>query len=185
MYMTTTNDNDLGMIAGLRLPLQLAPGEHVLSVRFSHTSVSTIDTEKLTFSTLEAEETLAEKHVEMPTFDFTPPSTGAFNTALDTTFAGDVAGLLLYGTTIPTTTSDTATIREVRLLIGGEIAYEGTFEDLHADAHYPADSTLRSITDNYLWLDFTRSPIAAGSRIELQIKSDDTNAIRIIPVILV
>jgi len=185
LYLVPANDNEAGLIHGLRVPIQLPTGVGALSVRFLHTSVATVDTEKLTLATLEAEETLAGKHIEIPTFDFTPPSTGAFNTALDTTFGGDLKGFLLYGTTIPTATADTATIREVRILVGGEIAFEGNIADLRADARYPADSTLRSITDNYLWLDFSKSPIPAGSRIELQIKSDDTNAIRVMPVVLV
>jgi len=170
-------------VEGLSIPLHLAPGEHVLSVRFLYASHATRDTEKLSFSTLESDEPLAERHIEMPSFSFTPPSTGAYNTALDATFGGDLIGLLVYSTTIPTASSDVATVREVRLYVGGSIVFEGTIDDLRSDGNYPADSTLRSITDNYLYLDFSKAPIEAGARIELQIKSDDTNEIEILPVL--
>ena len=93
--------------------------------------------------------------------------------------------MLIYSTTIPTATADTATVRELRILMNGEMVYEGTIEDIRSDARYPADSTLRSITDNYLYIDFTKSPIEAGARVEVQIKSDDTNEVRILPVIKV
>ena len=185
LYLVPANDNELGVISGLRIPVTLPTGVGTLSVRFLHTSVSTIDTEKLTLATLESEEVLEEGHYEVPTFDFTPPSTGAFNTALDSSFGGRVIGFLIYSTTIPTQTSDVATVREVRILLGGEIAFEGNIQDLRADARYPADATLRSITDNYIFLDFRKSPIPPDTRIELQIKSDDTNAVRILPIIKV
>jgi len=185
LYLVPAGDTQLGTVSGLRIPVTLPTGVGTLSVRFLHTSVSTITSEKLTLATLECDTPLEEGHYEIPTFDFTPPSTGAFNTALDSSFGGNCIGFLIYSTTIPTQTDDTATVREVRILLGGEIAYEGNIHDIRSDARYPADATLRSITDNYIFLDFRKSPIPADTRIELQIKSDDTNAVRILPIIKV
>jgi len=185
LYVIPANDNEYGFLSGLKLPLSLAAGEHVLSLRFLYGSATTRDTEKLTLATEEYETAVEEGHYEIPTFSWTPPSTGAFNTALDTTFGGTLHGMLIYSTTIPTATADTATVRELRILMNGEMVYEGTIEDIRSDARYPADSTLRSITDNYLYIDFTKSPIEAGARVEVQIKSDDTNEVRILPVIKV
>jgi len=182
-YTLPTADNENAYIEGMMLPLKLAPGEHVLSVRFLHNSVATIDTEKLSFSTLEADESLSERHIEIPSFNFTPPSTGAFNTALDSSFTGDVIGFLLYSTTIPTRTSDTATIRKVRIKAGGDIIYEDNWGNMSAQSHYPEESTLRSLLDNYVYLDFSKAPIPAGTRIEIEVYSDDTNTIKIMPII--
>jgi len=185
LYTISANDNEYNYLHGLKLPVSLPTGEHVLSIRFLYGSATTRDNEKLTLATEEYETAIEEKRYEIPTFSWTPPSTGSFNTALDTTFAGDVEGFLIYSTTIPTTTSNTATVRELRLVLNGEIAYEGTIDDLRSDAAYPADETLRSICDNYIFLDFRKSPIPSGTRIEVQIKSDDTNSVRILPIVRV
>lgn len=184
-YLVPAADNELGLVEGLAIPLALAAGAHVLSIRFLHTSVATIDTEKLSFSTLESDKALARTHVEMPSFTFTPPSTGAFNTALDATFDGLVTGFLIYSTTIPTTSADTATVRKLRIKVGGDIIYEDNWNNLAAQTHYPEDSTLRAICDNYVYLDFSDDPIAKGARVEIEIYSDDTNTVKIIPVIRV
>ena len=184
-YLVPANDNELGLVEGLKLPLQLARGEHILSVRFLHSSVSTVDTEKLSFSTLESDEALAERHIEMPTFSFTPPSTGSYNIAMDSTFGGDVIGFLVYSTTIPTTTSTTTTVAKVRIKVGGDIVFEDNWNNLSAQTFYPEESTLRSILDNYVFIDFRKAPISAGARTEFEVYSDDTNNVKIIPVILV
>ena len=184
-YLVPANDNEVGLVEGLSLPIRLAPGEHVLSMRFLHNDVATVDTEQLSFSTLEADETLEDRHIEMPTFNFTPPSTGAYNTALDSTFTGDVVGFLIYSTTIPTTANDVATVRKLRIKAGGDIVFEDNYNNLSAQTYYPEESTLRSILDNYLYLDFTKSPIPAGTRVELEVYSDDTNTVKIIPILRV
>jgi len=184
-YVEPTAANEYGYVDGLSLPLQLKPGEHVLSVRFLYNAVADATNPKLSFSTLEADEALAEKHVEMPTFTFTPPSTGAYNVALDATYHGDVVGFIFYSTTIPTNTSDTASLAKLRLKVGGDIVFEDTWHNLAAQTFYPEDSTLRSMLDNYVFVDFRKAPIAAGTRIEVEILSDDTNPVRIIPIIMV
>jgi len=184
-YTVPTADTEYGRVEGLILPLRLRPGEHVLSVRFFHNSVSTITSEKLSFATLEADEVLEDRHIEMPTFNFTPPSTAAYNTALDVSFTGTITGFLIYSTTIPTTTADTATVKKLRIKVDGDIVFEDIWENLSAQTPYPEDSTLRSILDNYVFVDFTKAPIEAGRRVELEIMSDDTNTVKIIPILRV
>jgi len=184
-YTVPTADTELGRVEGLAIPLQLAPGDHVLSVRFLHGSVSTITSEKLSFSTLENDDARTRTHVEMPNFSFTPPSTAAYNTALDVSFAGLVTGFLIYSPTIPTTSSDTATVKKVRLKVGGDIVYEDNWNNLAAQTFYPEDSTLRALLDNYIYLDMSDGPVEAGNRIEVEIYSDDTNTVKIIPIVRV
>ena len=184
-YIVPTADNENGIVDGLALPLRLAPGEHVLSVRFLHSSVSTIDTEKLTFATLESDEALEGAHVEVPLYTFTPPSTGAYNTALDSTFDGPLHGILLYSTTIPTTTATTTSCAKLRIKAGGDIVWEGTWNEMSSQTYYPEDSTLRSILDNYVYLDFSKAPIPAGTRVEIEVYSDDTNDVKILPIVRV
>jgi len=182
-YIVPTADNENGLVEGLFVPLRLSPGAHVLSVRYLYSSNAKIDTEKLSFSTLESDEALATAHIEIPSFSFTPPSTGAYNTALDATFGGAVKGFLLYSTTIPTTSATTTTLAKLRIKAGGDIVYEDNLHGLASQSFYPEDSTLRSICDNYVYVDFSKAPIPAGTRVELEVYSDDTNTVRIMPVI--
>jgi len=184
-YILPTADNEYGYVEGLAIPLHLAPGEHVLSVRFLYASHATRDTEKLSFSTLEADVPIERAHVEIPSFSFTPPSTGAYNTALDVSFGGNVVGFLIYSTTIPTTTATTTTVAKLRIKAGGDIIYEDNWAGLAAQTFYPEESTLRSVLDNYVYLDFSKQPIPAGTRVELEIYSDDTNTVKILPIIVV
>ncbi len=184
-YIVPTADNEYGFVDGLALPLRLGAGTHVLSVRFLHSSNAKIDTEKLTFATLESDEALEPEHVEIPTFSFTPPSTGAYNTALDSTFSGALHGLLLYSTTIPTKSGSTASLSKIRIKAGGDIVYEGTWNEMASQSFYPENDTLRDICDNYVFLDFSKAPIPAGTRIEIEIYSDDTNTVKILPIIRV
>jgi len=183
-----TADNESGSIQGLSIPLWLSPTEESLAIRFAYGTVATTDNEQLTFSVREADEPIKPAHVEIKRFEFTPPSTGAYNTALETTFTGDLIGLMIYSTTIPTTTNDNASAAKVRILVDGDLAWEGNWLEMKADAKrgaYDGDSTNRAILDNYVWLDFEDQPIKAGARIEIQIYSDDTNTVTLHPVIQV
>ena len=184
-YIVPSADNEYGLVEGLVMPLKLSAGAHTLSVRFLHTSVATIDGEKLSFSTLESDEPLAAEHIEIPKFSFTPPSTGAYNTALDATFAGTLQGFLFYSTTIPTASATTTSLAKLRLKAGGDIIFEDNWHGLAAQTYYPEDSTLRSILDNYVYVDLSKAPIPAGTRVEVEVYSDDTNAIEILPIVSV
>ena len=184
-YLVPGAASELGKIEGLILPLRLRPGEHVLSVRYFYEAQTNVASAKLSFSTLESDEVLEDRHIEMPTFNFTPPSTAAYNTALDVSFTGTIEGFLVYSTTIPTTSSDTCTVKKLRIKVDGDIVFEDIWENLSAQTNYPEDSTLRGVLDNYVYIDFSKAPIEAGRRVELEIYSDDTNAVKIIPILRV
>jgi len=184
-FLVPSSDNEYGLVEGLVMPMKLAAGAHTLSLRFLHTSVATIDNEKISFATLESDEPLAAEHIEIPKFAFTPPSTGAYNTALDATFAGTLQGFLFYSTTIPTTSATTTSLAKLRLKAGGDIVFEDNWHGLAAQTYYPEDSTLRSVLDNYVYVDLSKAPIPAGTRVEVEVYSDDTNPIEILPIVSV
>ena len=184
-YIVPSSDNEYAYVEGLVLPLKLSPGAHTLSLRFLFTDGANVDNQKLSFSTLESDEALSPEHIEIPKFSFTPPSTGAYNTALDATFAGTLKGILFYSTTIPTTSATTASLAKLRLKAAGDIVFEDNWHNLAAQTYYPEDSTLRGVLDNYVFVDLSKSPIPAGTRVEVEIYSDDTNTIDILPIVSV
>ena len=69
--------------------------------------------------------------------------------------------------------------------VEGDIVYEDNWHGLSSQTFYPEDSTLRGILDNYVFLNFSKAPIEPEKRVELEIYSDDTNAVKIIPILRV
>lgn len=187
-YVVPAGDNQQGTIEGLFLPLYLKPTPESLAIRFNFSDLATTDTQQLTFAICESDKILADKRWEIPRFSFTPPSIGAFNEALDTTFAGDLVGLVVYSTTIPTTVDDKATVAKIRIIVEGETIYEGNWLELSCEVEagaYAGDATLKTILAKYALIDFRADPIPKGKRVEVQIYSDDTNIVRLHPIISV
>ena len=182
-YVLPTADNEYGYIEGLRLPLTIPAGSGTLAYRLFYEAPTTLDNVQLNIVRLESAEVIEPGIYAIKRFDFTPPSTGAENIALDTSFDGDLHALLLYSTTVPSTSSTNATVKKIILERGTEQLMKTTIHDLRTAVEYPHDSTLRGLVDNYLLIDLRKNPIAAGERVRLKIVSDDTNSVKIIPIL--
>ena len=183
LYSLPSADTEYGYIQGLRLPITIPAGSGTLAYRLFYSAQSTITNVRLNIVRVESDDVLEPGIYAIKRFDFTPPSTGAENIALDTSFDGDLHGMLIYSTTVPTASSTNATVKKIIMEVGTREVIKSTIFDLRSSVEYPHDSTVRGIVDNYILLDFRRSPIAAGERIRLKIVSDDTNAVKIIPIL--
>jgi len=73
------------------------------------------------------------RHLRYMTKDYTPSATGAYE--VDLPRGNLYAGILLWGTTVPLTTSWTTTIDKLRLLVNNAEKYFGmcNWEDLHGE----------------------------------------------------
>ena len=182
LYSLPSADTEYGYIEGLRLPLTIPAGAGTLAYRLFYTAQTPITNYKINICRVESEEVLEEGIYAIKRFDFTPPSTGAENIALDTTFDGDLHAFLIYSTTIPTASSTNATVKKIILERGTTQIMKSTIFDLRTAVEYPRDSTIRGVVDNYILIDLRKNPIPAGERVRLKIVSDDTNAVRIIPI---
>jgi len=183
LYSLPSADTEYGYIEGLRLPITIPAGQGTLAYRLFYSAPTNITNMRLNIVRVESDDVLEPGIYAIKRFDYTPPSTGAENIALDTAFDGDLHGMLIYSTTVPSASSYNATVRKIILEAGTTELVETTIGDLRASVEYPHDSTIRSIVDNYLLLDFRRSPVPAGTRIRLKIVSDDTNSVKIIPIL--
>ncbi len=183
IYLLPAADTQKALIYGLDIPIHRSPTSEVLAYRGGFLANAKIGSATLSVMTQEYDGEIEPGRIAIPRFNFTPPSTGAYNIAVDSTFDGDVIGLLLMSTTIPTAISLTTSLAKIRLTVEGVITNELRWENLNNTNKYPGDSTLRGIIDNYAYLNMEEEPIPKGSRIEIGVFSDDTQPIRILPVI--
>lgn len=184
LYVIPAGDNQVALAPAVEVPLNLAAGEAEIAVRAAYTALTTVDTEKLSITVVEQDEGLEGGHLEVARYNFTPPSTGAYNVVLDSTFKGALEGILIFSTTIPTASANTLSARKVRIRTAGGITIEELFTSIQADAQYPGDTTLRAVLDNYALLKLEPA-VAAGTRVEISVLSDDTNTVRLLPILRV
>ena len=86
---------------------------------------------------------------------------------------------------MPTDSSDVSTVNEIELEVGGVLVTRSNVWQLLAHAPYVDDvdgTPTSKIFRNWLFIDLKREPIAAKMPYKLYIKSDDTQAVRIIPI---
>jgi hypothetical protein len=172
-------------VMGIPVPVALPSGPETLTYKISVGTVSGLDTTKYTLLAEYADATIAAPPYTITTYDYTPPSTGALNKALSTTTKGTLDGILMYATTVPTSTSNTKTIDKVEVRVGGIVQLSDAWESLRAAVQcgsVPADTVSEGILDNYVFLDLRGDPIPAGSDVDVYINSGDTNAVRLITV---
>jgi|TARA_Y100000310_G_C20701301_1_gene830189 hypothetical protein len=81
---------------------------------------------------VELPEATPARYLKYMTKDYTPSATGSAEVTIAR--EGTLAGILLWGTTIPTGTSWTTTIDQIRMLVNNQEKYYGTvnWESLHA-----------------------------------------------------
>lgn len=74
-----------------------------------------------------------ERHLKYMTKNYTPSATGSEQVYIPR--EGEIAGILLWGTTVPTGTARTTTIDQIRLLLDNSESYFGTsnWESLHGE----------------------------------------------------
>jgi hypothetical protein len=144
-----------------------------------------VDTEKLTIIGEYQDEALTAPPLRLLRYNFTPPSTGAMNKALDTIATGTIDKFLIRSYTVPTDSSDNATVDELELWVGGDLKTRTNVWQMYTPIEYVDNvngTATSKIINNWLVLDMKDGPITAGSKYEIYIKSDDTNAVRIIPI---
>ena len=177
--------DDKTRILDVLVPINLPAAGPDIYYSIDREDVSGIDTEKLTVISERSDVAPAERPLKLLRYNFTPPSTGVFNTAIDTTPEGAVEGFLIRSTTVPTDASDVSTVNEIELEVGGVLVTRSNVWQFLAHTPYvdDVDGTATSkIFKNWLFLDLKREPITAKMPYKLYVKSDDTQAVRIIPI---
>ncbi len=175
-------NSQIGRVSDLVLPYNQAASDKSLALRLAFVPNALVNETSLT---IEIEELKAASDIKPKTFQkyvFTPPSIGDYNILLDSNYAGEVVGLLVKSTTIPTPTADVTSCKKLKLRIGHDYLYENYWQGMQSHRDY-LDSTLYTpLIKNYALLDFAESPIAANTEIQLQVMSEDLNKVEVIVI---
>lgn len=128
----------------------------------------------------------------------TPAAPAVGNNTVDIPREGKLAGILAFGTTVPTSTAFTKTINSLQLLVNNKQQYVtlGNWEALRGEGIWHIGQEKGAVTadgaandEQYVYLDL--DPLLDGSylletdplnQLQLQIDAGDTNPYRFIPV---
>lgn len=170
-------------------------GEFQLKLEFSATETA-VDGLILSVGTVELLDASPTRCLKLTTLTATPAATGDFD--LELPIGNPLAGVLLWGTTVVTTTAWTNTIESLRLLIDNveDQFAKALQEDLHGDlltrCGYLGDRGAAAGDDQivkYIYLDFSPDwkddylvETAGRSSVKLRIVAGDTNPLRVLPV---
>jgi len=180
-------------VMGLELPLWLPKLPWgAITYRFVYNAVSGVDTETLTVAEIYSDKVLKDKYLHAVELPGTTLATTGFGTRMNINVIGDLIGILFYSTTIPTVTSEVATIQDVDIYLDGVKEISRSWQELHAEAASGMQAAVfgspgdRSLIDNYAWLDLSRDPIPKATPCEVDINAGVANeAFRITPVFLI
>lgn len=146
--------------------------------------------------TIELPEASPKRYLKATTMARTPTATGQMD--VDLPIGNPLAGILLWGTTVPTGTAWTATIDQFRLLVDNvEYDYANAYwEAMHADLVWRGgmplgseDAWANDVIPNYALVDLSpnkedlylldTAPLAS---LKARIEAGDTNPLRVIPI---
>jgi len=177
--------DDKTRILDMLIPMNYSTAAPPLHYSVTRTAVSGVDTEKLTLVAEYSEAALAERPLQLLKYTYIPSATGTMLKALERVLAGELEAILFRSTTVPTDAADTSSVDQIELYVGGDLVtrtrefaiYKPAFHIENADG----TPTARQV-DNYMLIDFRPEPIPAGSAIRVDMSSDDTNPVHIIPI---
>jgi hypothetical protein len=189
----TTAVGPAGKVQGLTLPVWTQPKHGNLSIRPNFVSQTNLTVGVMSVEAELLDKVLHDGYLSYLTSFYSPVSTGAFNLAYDSPLIGDLQGLLIFSTTIPTYAADIISAREIQLFVDGILAWQVEWKNLTTPAFPgaqpappPVGTTFGQGWTNFLnkygFYDTSEDPIPKGKRLTIRINSDDTNNIRIIPI---
>lgn len=176
----------LGLLAKLNQPAR-ARGE--LQYKFGFFDGANCDTQELTAAEVghdEAPEGGWLHYVEIP---HTTPAALGYGEKKSLAMPGALKGLLLFSTTVPAAAADVVTAQDIKLFAEGtELIERSWFELAHVgtqgkDLTAAAAALAGHFLDNYAYLDLSRSPIPAGTKVEWQLNAGVVaQAVRLFPI---
>jgi hypothetical protein len=176
---------DKSRVLDMVIPMNYAAGAGPLYFNITRTAVSGVGTELLDIIAEYSDAAPAERPLQLLRYNYTPTATGTFLKALERITMGTVEGILFRSTTVPTNTSDNASLKDLEVYVGGELMTRTNIFELVEPIEYIDDvagTATSKLFKNWGFLDLRKEPIPSGASLRIDILSDDTGAIRIIPI---
>ncbi len=172
-------------VMDMRIPVNLPSGHGPDYWNIDYTAATGIDTTLLTLLKIQTEGALPGTPLKILPYNYTPPSTGVFNKALEYSPEGIVEAIMFKMTTPPDETQALSSISNVRVDIGGVEQAKESIYSFVGDIFYSAkigDAEIRRVLETYALLDLRADPIPAGVDLRLMIDSATADAIKIYPI---
>lgn len=184
-------------VYGIRIPLWIVP-KSTESYGYSITRVAQTNLSgevvSLALNYLNARPTPPRGRIDAREIPFTTGAATGIATAVDKLpKIGKLLGLLIFCTTVPTETADSASVQRLKLKSPKTTLVDATWHELHS--HFrdhidfasgdASELVLRQVLDNYGYLDFQDEPIDVATE-DISIVIDNqavSSAVRFIPVI--
>jgi hypothetical protein len=151
-------------VQGLMVPLwhKVAPAEAV-SWLVTRSAVSNISGEVISIGYETREKGVTDIHYDIRAVTGTSPATTGVATAVpDLPRMGNLVGILFYSDTVPTATSDTTTLQEIRLFRNDVQELTAEWNELKSGTKNVVDGSLtipaRAVIEPYSYLDLSDDP---------------------------
>ena len=179
-YLLPAGDNQVGMINDVMLPVKLTTDKQVY-VELAYAGLATIDTEKLTLAVIYGDKAFGNRPIA---FQYITGNTATSFAEYDMSKAGRrLVGLLVYNTTIPTTSALDATVGELKILVKRNEVAHIHFEDMDSIPVDVEDTTISGIMSKYRYIDLSDDPIPADDlKVAVKSLASATDAFRIVGV---
>lgn len=176
--LTTTTDNTALFLKTI-LPVGLTTDKDVY-VDFGYTGLINADTLRLDIAVEYGDKPYPAKPVSLR---FISLNTAISFAEYDMSVAGrKLVGLLVFATTIPNSTTDEASVEELKLLVKRNEMFHTAWFDMDSMDVDVEDTVVHAITDNYRYIDLKDDPIPADD-LKIAVKSvAATDAVRIIGI---
>jgi len=176
--LSTTTDNTALFLKTI-LPVALTTDKEAY-LDFGYTGLANADTLRLAIAVEYGDKPYNAKPIALR---FISLNATASLVEHDISVAGrKLVGLLIFSTTIPNSTTDEASVQELKLLVKREEKYHTTWFDMDSVDVDVEDTVIHAITDNYRYIDLLDDPIPADD-LKVAIKSvAATDAVRIIGI---
>jgi len=174
--MTTTTDNTYGFLTTF-LPVELTTDKEVY-LNIDYTGVANADTFWLDIKVVYGDKPFPAKPIALRYITFNAATNFS---EYDMSVAGKrLIGLLVFGTTIPATTTDTYSVSELKILVKREEKAHMTWLSMMPIPIETEDTVAWAIADNYRFFDCHDDPIPADD-LKISTKSiTATDAVRVI-----
>lgn len=184
-------------VYGIRIPLWIVP-KSTESYGYSITRVAQTNLSgevvSLALNYLNARPTPARGRIDLREIPFTTPAATGITTAIEKLpKLGKLLGLLMFCTTVPTETADSASVQRLKIKTPKTTLVDATWHELHNHfrdridfvAGDASELVLRQVLDNYGYLDFSDEPIDVATE-DVSVTIDNqavSSAVRFLPVI--
>jgi hypothetical protein len=178
-YALPAGDSQYGRLTNIVLPVKLTTDKEVY-LELTYVGQATMKNEKLTIGVEYGDVPFPPRPIA---FQYISGNTSPSFVEFDMSKAGrKLIGLLIYNTTIPTTSAYDATVGELKVLVKRSEVMHKHFNEM-ALLNEVDDASMYAIVKNYRYIDLSNDPIPADD-LKVAVKSlvSATDAFRIVGV---